>query len=204
MQTAKIFFETFETVTHVGMTFELIALLGRNEWSAVDMSKANRLLIISKRAYDLVREIFIDLPHPTTVYKKFSWFKLSVGYILQSFDYLNEKAKLDTWTPAHYLTSFCFDETKVANVGMLDVKLEQIIGPHAEAFLIMFRSLNNSWQLPIYINFDVQSKQVENVKSQLTCIYEETVIEIEKRNFKVLITVCDQVQCLKTAQKVSF
>ena len=56
----------------------------------------------------------------------------------------------------------------------------------------MARSLTNTWQVPIYMNFDVVSKEIDGVKSQLCVIYEDTIIEFEKRTFKVIVTVCDQ------------
>ena len=66
------------------------------------------------------------------------------------------------------------------------------LGPYKEAFVIMARSLTNTWQVPIYINFDVVSKEVEGVKSQLCHVYEDTIVEFEKRLFKVIVSVCDQ------------
>ena len=56
----------------------------------------------------------------------------------------------------------------------------------------MARSLTNTWQVPIYINFDVVSKEVDGVKSQLCHVYEDTIVEFEKRLFKVIVSVCDQ------------
>ena len=75
---------------------------------------------------------------------------------------------------------------------MSDFQTPYYLGPYKEAFVIMARSLTNKWEVPIYINFDVESKGVEDAKSQLCVIYEDTIIEFEKRTFKVIVTVCDQ------------
>lgn len=148
----------------------------------------------SKRCYTLVRDLLLPhLPHPGTVQQTFAFFRITPGFITQTFTYLLAKSKLDSWKPEDFLMSFCFDECAISEVGMLDMFNECIVGPHSEAFLIMARGLVGKWQVPIYVNFDVKAKvQIPYVKSQLVEVYEETIQQLEKINFKVLATISDQ------------
>ena len=148
----------------------------------------------SKRCYSLVRELLLPtLPHPVTLQKMFAFFRLTPGFIIQTFQYLLKKSELQSWAPEDFLMSFCFDECTVSHKGMLDLYTEQVIGPHKEAFLIMAKGLAGNWQVPIYINFDVKaSPDPPKIKSQLVEVYEETFLQFEKIKFKVLLSVSDQ------------
>ena len=147
----------------------------------------------SSKCYALTREILLNvLPHPSTVQKLFAFFRISPGYIVQSFTYLLKKAQLDTWKFEDYLVSFCFDEFAISPKAMLDLTNERVIGPHKECFVIMACGLAGKWELPVYINFDVSAKTIPWIKSQLCKIYEQTIIEFEQICFKVLATVSDQ------------
>ena len=162
--------------------------------SNIDYSIANRIMSTSKRCYTMTRNLLVPvLPHPVSLQRMFAFFRLTPGFIVQTFQYLLKKSELDSWKPSDFLLSFCFDECTVAHVGMLNMHTEQVVGPHKEAFVIMARALAGNWQVPIYINFDVAAKiQVPQVKIQLVEIYKDTIIEFEKINFKVLLSVCDQ------------
>ena len=83
----------------------------------------------SKRGYTLIRDKLLKvLPHPTTVQKMFAFFRLTPGFIIQTFTYLLKKSELSSWRLGDYAISFCFDEWAIANLGMLDMFHEQVIG----------------------------------------------------------------------------
>ena len=98
--------------------------------SNLDYSIANQIMsTCGKRGYSLIREKLLKvLPHPVTLQKMFAFFRLTPGFIVQTFTYLLKKSELKSWRLGDYCLSFCFDEFAIANLGMLDLFNEQVIG----------------------------------------------------------------------------
>ena len=49
-----------------------------------------------------------------------------------------KKSELKSWTLGDYCLSFCFDEFAIANIGMLDMFTEQVIGKCLKITLKLF------------------------------------------------------------------
>ena len=98
--------------------------------SNLDYSIANQIMsTCGKRGYSLIREKLLKvLPHPVTLQKMFAFFRLTPGFIVQTFTYLLKKSELKSWRLGDYCLSFCFDEFAIANLGMLDMFNEHVIG----------------------------------------------------------------------------
>ena len=108
--------------------------------SDADYGIANQILATcSKRGYTLIRDKLLKvLPHPVTLQKMFAFFRLTPGFIIQTFTYLLKKSELKSWTLGDYCLSFCFDEFAIANIGMLDMFTEQVIGKCLKITLKLF------------------------------------------------------------------
>lgn len=52
------------------------------------------------------------------------------------------------------LTVLSYDEMAVSNQIALDVKNQQIIGPHRNVQVIFSRGLFSNWKQPIFYSFD--------------------------------------------------
>ena len=98
--------------------------------SNIDYSIANQIMsTCGKRGYTLIRDKLLKvLPHPVTLQRMFAFFRLTPGFIVQTFTYLLKKSELKSWRLGDYCLSFCFDEFAIANLGMLDMFNEQVYG----------------------------------------------------------------------------
>ena len=135
-------------------------------------------------------------PFPTLemLRRKVSCFHLTEGWLELTFKFFESKKRL--WNFIKFIAGLCFDEMGLSSVGQIDFKIEQIVGPNTEAQMFMCRSLCDEWKLPLFVGFDMSPEKLYQ-------IFIEAIVRLTQVEVDVLITTCDQVQCLKIAKNVS-
>ena len=150
-------------------------------WTNEDLLKARRLMSIRGAALDYVRQIGFPLPCKRTCQKKFGFLNVVCGLIKPAIIYLRDlipRLKL-----SEQLGALSFDEVKIKESAVHDVKLDAFLGPNNYAQVILVRSLLGKWKFPVFFDFDTA------VTSR---IYFEIIYQLEAISTQILISLSDQ------------
>ena len=100
--------------------------------SSSDLAKALQLRNISKKAYNMVKEIIPIFPHMNTLRKKFSFLQIVPGIIIQPV-MVFLKHLVATLGPDHIelLATIGFDEVGLLNLAEIDPRQDTIIGENS-------------------------------------------------------------------------
>ena len=102
----------------------------------------------------LKNDLHFPSPGKSTVDQKFSFFHIPLGIIVPCLELLKLKAK--TMTEREKNCGICYDEIFIDNVGQIDQKLDQVIGPAKYANVLFVRSYSGDLKYPFFWQLDDQ------------------------------------------------
>jgi len=125
----------------------------RVKWTKKDISKSIGLVAVSKKAYDLIRNVWkYPLPCTRTLRKWVQNFKCEQGFLHSVFYVLAEQAKtLDNFSKVCILK---FDEMSLNQKYSMDLSKDKIYSNHSKAQVIIAAGILKKWCQPIFYGFD--------------------------------------------------
>ena len=148
-----------------------------------DFKRIYRLRALSPKCMKILKnDLHFPSPGKSTVDQKFSFFHIPLGIIVPCLELLKLKAK--TMTEREKNCGICFDEIFIDNVGQIDQKLDQVIGPAKYANVLFVRSYSGDLKYPFFWQLDDQLS-----KEQFMTI----IIALEDQvGLKIHSSTCDQ------------
>ena len=130
----------------------------------------------------LKKDLHFPSPGKSSVDQKYSFFHIPLGIITPALELLKLKVKIMPEREKN--CGICFDEIFIDNVGQIDQKLDQVIGPAKYANVLFVRSYSGDLKYPFFWELDKQLS-----KEQFMTI----IIALENEvGLKIHSSTCDQ------------
>ena len=159
------------------------------KWSEEDIHLALTLRLISKKAYNFVRQRkLIPLPGLSTLRNYFKHFTINEGY----FDFVFQLLKLiaPILTSKEKLVSLSFDEIHLKKTDIRwEQKTDQIIGPNNTANVMVMRCLFKNLKMPIWFRYGIPEKSGSSQLGKEELL--DIIKQLELIGFHVVSVVCD-------------
>jgi len=161
---------------------DLIGGKKRVKWEVEDIAQALAMKSISPKAYQTLRLVWkLPLPCVRTLVNWAQRFKCRSGILSDVLQVLKaEGHNLDSFSKQCVL---CFDEMSVSSEIVWDKSMDEIVGPHSHAQVVLVIGLFSKWKQPIFYDFDTPiDKKLLN----------QLIFDTECLGFPVMATVSDQ------------
>ena len=153
-----------------------------NNWSTADVILALTIALLSKKAYNHLRnKNLLPLPSMSFIRKNFKNFIIKEGH----FDHVHTlMAVMATkMTDKQRICGLCFDEVHLKADMCYNATHDNVIGPHSNANVLMVRGLYAKFKIPIFAAFD-QALTKKDLFEAIEALY--------KAGFHVVTVTCDQ------------
>lgn len=121
-------------------------------WNVEDIASAITLKSVSSAAYRYLLKKNYPLPSPRTLRRWASQLELKNGVLLEVLQFM--KATGMNLTDYQKLVVLCLDEVYISQMVEIDLKAEQVVGPHKSVQTGVVRGLFHSYKQVIYYDYD--------------------------------------------------
>jgi len=151
------------------------------KWTSADIAKALGLAVISKKAYETVRDVWkIPLPSPRTLRRWGTNFECKKGILNEVITIM--KSVEPTLDKFGKLCILKFDEIGLTSQASWDRSFDIIQPPHSKVQVLMCSGICSKWNQPVYYGYD--KKMTRHTLTQI-------IRKLELAGYKVCAIVSD-------------
>jgi len=151
------------------------------KWTSMDIAKALSVAVISKKAYETVRDVWkVPLPSPRTLRRWGTNFECKEGLLDEVITIMKSvETTLDKFGKICILK---FDEISLTSQASWDRSFDMIQPPHSKAQVVMCSGICSKWNQPVYYGYD--KKMTRQILSRI-------IRKLEQAGYKVCAIVSD-------------